>query len=351
MGFNVAILGGGMVSRVHLETLLDHPAVSSVSMAEADPRQLENIRSHYSLKHLEQDYHVLLDSNEIDLVDICLPHDLHYPIVLEAFDAGKHVILEKPISNTLAEADEMLAAAERSGKRFYVALNERYLPVHQRVKELLAGGAIGRPVLASLMIAGSELARMQKPDNWKGMIGRAGGGALADSGTHLVDLACDWFGEPQSVLCTLARHVVRPVNKGDDTASLVLIYPDKTVNICLTYAAAGQPWSERRHIWGEDGSIHVQVENPSPIQVWQAGGLLPQVVEHDTDWWVYSVKLGLQSALDCFYSEQAFMVTPQDARQVLRIIRAAYRSAALKRQLELKDYEPASFDALLEEAV
>jgi predicted dehydrogenase len=351
MGLHVAVFGAGMVSRVHLDTLLSHPQVSAVSLAEADPLLLAQLQAAYPLKYCEQNYHILLDKKEIDIVDICLPHDLHYPVVLEAFSAGKHVILETPISNSLAEADEMIAAAEKSGKRFYVALNERFLPVHQRVKELLADGSLGQIVLASLTIAGSELERMQKPANWKGMIGRAGGGALADSGTHLVDLACDWFGEPEAVTCAMGRYVVKPVNKADDTANLTLHYPDKMVNLSLTYASAGQPWSECRHIWGESGSIHIQVESPDPIQVWHNGVQLHQTIEHKPDlWWAWSVGLGLKSALDSFAADKPFLVTPHHARQVLRIIRAAYRSAALKRQVKLEEVEQASFDIYLEEA-
>jgi len=131
---------------------------------------------------------------------------------------------------------------------------------------------------------------------------------------------------------------VQAVNKADDTATLVLIYPDKTVNLYLTYAAAGQPWSERRHVWGEHGSIHVQVEATEPIQVWQQGKQVPQAIEHEaSNWWTYSVRLGLEAALDCFRDDRPFPVTPEDARDVLRVIRAAYLSSAKKRQVKLRE--------------
>lgn len=351
MGFRVAVLGGGSVSRPHLEALFRHPMVSAVSVAETDPVAAAHMAASYPLKRVERDYGALLQSADIDLVDICLPHDLHYPVALEALAAGKHVILEKPISNSLSEADEIIAASEKAGRRLYVALNERFLPVHQRVKELLEQQAIGRLVLVNLVVAGSELERMQKPGHWKGTIGRAGGGALADSGTHVVDLACDWFGEPEAVQCVLGRHVVEAVNKADDTANLTLVYPDKTVNLSVTYASAGQPWSERRDIWGEAGAIHVQLESPDPIQVWQHGRLVPQTLEHRADdWWTWSVGLGLTRALDCIATDEPFPVTPSDARRALRVIRAAYRSAALKRQLELMEVEQSTFDAQFEDA-
>lgn len=347
MGIHVAVLGGGMVSRVHLDVLYSHPFINSVSICDSNPLALEDLGAHYSFNKLTYDYRQLLEDSTIDLVDICLPHHLHYPVALEAFEAGKNVIIEKPISNSLAEADEMIDAAQKAGLRFYVAMNERYLPVHQRVKQLLDAGSIGETLVASILVAGSELPRMQQPAHWKGSIGAAGGGVLADSGTHAVDLALYWFHEPVSVSCSLGRFVVRPVNKADDTASVILTYPDKLVNIYLTYAAAGQPWSEQRSIWGTEGSISVQLECDDPIQVWSNNRLIPQELEHAAkNWWATSVQLGLRHALDCFQHEVPFQVTPGDARNVLRVVRAAYKSATLKRQISLDEVEDLSFTAL-----
>jgi len=347
MGKNVALIGGGMVSKVHLHVMLSHPFVDSVSICETDPDKLDELVKQYTFKKTSTDYHKLLQDPEIDIIDICLPHHLHYPVTLEAFKAGKHVILEKPISNSLTEADDMIAAAEEAGKRFYVALNERFLPVHQRVKELIDQGMIGKPVMAALSIAGSELPRMQQPDHWKGTWGMAGGGVLADSGTHAIDLALNWFGEPEYVTCDWGRFIVQPANKADDTVSLILSYPDKLVSVYLTYAAGGQPWSEQRFVWGEHGSISVRVESDSPIQVWVDGKLIHQEVQHDAEnWWAYSVKLGLQNAFDCFQYHRAFPVTPKDARDILRVIRAAYCSAALKRRIKINEIDGLSFSLL-----
>jgi predicted dehydrogenase len=328
MGLHIGLIGSGMVGKVHLEALFSHPEISSVSLAENDPGQLAELQQLFPFKRVVSDYRKLLADDEITIVDICLPHDLHYPTVLAAFQANKHVILEKPISNTLIEADEMIDASEKAGKRFFVSLNERFMPVHQCVKDILKENLLGKIIMANLTIAGSELERMNIPEHWKGTFGRAGGGSLADSGTHAIDLALDWFGLPQSVLCSTGRFVVKPVNKADDTSSLVMRYPDKIVNIQVTYAAAGQPWSETRNIWGENGSIHVQIDSQTPLQVWISGKLVPYTVAHRPDtWWQDSVKLAITHAVDCIVKDAPFNVTPQNARDVLKIIQRAYSSA------------------------
>jgi predicted dehydrogenase len=338
MGMHVGIIGSGFVGRVHLEAMLAHAAVSTVSLAEPDAGSLAKAASELPLGRAESDYRALLDDPGVDIVDICLPHDLHHPVVLEAFAAGKHVIVDKPISNTLPEADEMIAAAEAADRRFFVALNQRFLPVHQRVKQLLDDGSMGREFMATLAVIGDELARMSDPDSWKGTWDRAGGGVLADSGTHVVDLAHDWFGPPTAVTCRLARHVVKTACKADDTGVVMLEYPDLTVTLLLTYGAAGQGWSETRQVWSETGSIHVRLEDVDPIAVWRDGRLLPQEVAHEADWWAWSVKLGLAHALDRLADDRPFAVDPSDAREALRTIRAAYRSAELGQRVLMAEY-------------
>jgi len=84
----------------------------------------------------------------------------------------------------------------------------------------------------------------------------------------------------------------------------------------------------------------VQVETDPPLQVWKNGNLALESVEHDAqNWWAYSVRLGLKAALDCFQQEKPFPVLPEDALQVLRIIRAAYCSTELKRQIDLDEFD------------
>jgi predicted dehydrogenase len=336
MGLHVGVIGGGFVGRVHLEALSAHPAVSAVSLAESDHRALAELTGRHALARAVASHRALLDDPAIDIIDICLPHDLHHPVALDAFAAGKHVITDKPIANTLAEADEMIAAADASGGRLFVALNERFLPAHQRVAELLAAGFVGRPSLALLVVAGNELPRLRQA-GWKGTWERAGGGALADSGTHVVDTAQSWFGVPEAVRCHLARHVVERADKADDTAVLVMDYPHLTVNLVVSYAAAGQPWSETRAVWGESGSLHVCLEDVEPLVAWQRGQRVAQEVEHEADWWAWSVRRGLAAAIDCFDRDRPFPVTPADARATLRTIRAAYLAAGEGRRVALDE--------------
>ena len=339
MGLHIGIIGGGFAGRVHAEAILAHADVDRLSVADSDLASLEGFARDFSVRRAESDHRALLDDPSVDVIDVCLPHDLHHPVVLDCFEAGKHVIVDKPIANTLLEADEMLAAADLADRRFYVALNQRFIPAHQRVKQLLAEGAIGAPSLATLTVAGDERPRMGIRGHWKGSWDRAGGGALADSGTHVVDLALDWFGAPTALECHLARHVIEAPDKADDTAALMLEYPDLTVSIVVGYASGGQPWTETRSMWGVAGAMHVRLEATEPLELWQDGTRVPQHVEHDPDWWPWSVKRGLDHAVTAIAHDEPFAVTPADARATLRTIRAAYEAAGAGRRIVMAEYE------------
>jgi predicted dehydrogenase len=211
--------------------------------------------------------------------------------------------------------------------------------IEELIRSLLDDGVIGREFMASLAVIGNELPRMSDPASWKGTWDRAGGGVLADSGTHVVDLVHDWFGPPMAVTCRLARHVVKTPTKADDTGVVMLEYPDLSVTLLLTYGAAGQAWSETRDVWSETGSLHVRLEDAAPIVVWKDGRLLPQEVPHEPDWWAWSVKLGLAHALDRLADDGPFAVEPSDAREALRTIRAAYQSAELGQRILMAEYD------------
>ena len=136
------------------------------------------------------DYREALADPEVEAVDICLPHDLHAEVAIAAAEAGKHVLVEKPLAATLAEVDAMIAAAERCGVILMVAENVRFDPLYLKVKELLQDGAIGRPALL-LMTREAYLTRSfleERP--WFLDARAAAGGIMMSGGVHDFETSC-----------------------------------------------------------------------------------------------------------------------------------------------------------------
>ncbi|MGQ9632145.1 MAG: Gfo/Idh/MocA family protein [bacterium] len=336
MVLNVGIIGAGGVSRAHAREYRDNPKTRLYAVAESNGAALEDFSMNFDVKRRFSDYRELLEDDRVDVVDICLPHFLHRSATLDALNAGRDVILEKPIALTLKEADEIIELAERKGRKFFVALNQRFLPAHRKLKELLDGGRCGRPFLALGTIIGDELRRMNIEDNWKGSWELAGGGALADTGTHIVDLMHYFFGTPEAVTCSFGRYVVKHENKGDDNVALTMEYEDMMANIVVTYSAASDKWSERKDVYCTEASLHVVNEAERSLFKIESKGEPEYVgVEHDPNWWEYSVRRCVAHFVDCIAEGGEPAIKAEDARAALRTILIAYESARVGRRMKV----------------
>jgi predicted dehydrogenase len=139
----------------------------------------------------ETDWHRLLARDDIDLVDICSPGNTHVEIAVAALEAGKHVLCEKPLANTVAEAEAMTAAAERAarhGVRSMVGFTYRRVPAIALARRLVEEGRIGEVRHVRAQYLQDWLADPLSPMSWRLEKEKAGSGALGDIGAHVVDL-------------------------------------------------------------------------------------------------------------------------------------------------------------------
>src|SRR5919107_3534681 len=162
------------------------------------------------------DWREVIARDDIDVVDVCTPGDSHRDITLAALAAGKHVICEKPLANTVAEAEEMTAAAaaaRSSGVRSMVAFNYRRTPALALARQLVADGRLGRIHHVHADYLQDWIVDPEFPLVWRLQKDKAGSGALGDIGAHVVDLAAFLTGERLTgVSGTLTRFVEkRPV--------------------------------------------------------------------------------------------------------------------------------------------
>lgn len=335
MGLHIGLIGAGAVSHSHLRAFNHSPLVQRVTVADPDSGAIERLSARYRVDGAVEDYRRLLEDPTIKVVDICLPHYLHHPIALEAFQVGKDVLIEKPIALTLSQADEMIAAAKSAGRRFYVSLNQLFLPAVERAHRLLGMGKIGKPFLAVITIVGGD-ERMRDPNSWKGTWEQAGGGVLIDTGMHPLYLLEHFFGPPLAVTARAPRLVVEVENKADDTALLILEYADRVVaSVVMTYGAYGDLWHEERHIYGTEGSLHILDDESAPLFLTRGGRKQRIAVRPLGPPWHLSIQRSLDHFLDCYVNEREFRVTPAQARSALRTALAAYESAREGRRILL----------------
>lgn len=196
----IGIIGVGWPGQRHIEAYQKHPRATIVALSDMNVVAAEAVRAQYAVEGatVYGDYHDLLASDEVDAVSIATPNFLHVPMALDALAAGKHVLLEKPLSNTLADGERLAAeVASRPEQRFMIALNNRYRPDSVTLKRRIDAGDLGRIYYAKTgWLRGAAEFSLS---GWFTQKERSGGGPLIDLGVHMLDLALFFMGNPRPV--------------------------------------------------------------------------------------------------------------------------------------------------------
>lgn len=178
-------MGCGRIAQFfHLSILGGTPGVELAAIAEMDEQLRSQAQGRAAGAKAYSDYKDMLADEGIDAVVVCLPTGMHATAAVDAFEAGKHVYLEKPIGITLEEAARVVDADKRSGKTGMIGFNYRFHPLHRQLKSRIQSGEIGNVVA----VRSSFCAAKRELPGWK-QKRATGGGVLLDLGTHHADLA------------------------------------------------------------------------------------------------------------------------------------------------------------------
>jgi predicted dehydrogenase len=189
------VIGAG-IGALHLAGYTKLPQVEVVALAGLDDDRVRRVAAEYRVPTTYREYSDLLADKTIDAVSICLPNALHAPVSIAALEAGKHVLIEKPLARHVAEGQAMLAAAAATGKVMMIAFNHRYRGDVQWVKRYIETGALGTIYYAKahwMRRSGIPLL-----GSWFVSKELAGGGPLIDLGVHVLDIAMYLMGEPHA---------------------------------------------------------------------------------------------------------------------------------------------------------
>ena len=211
----IGVIGtGAFAEQCHLPGLQSHPQAKVVAIAGRRPERLQSLATQFNIPDVYTDYHELCARTDLDAITIVTSNSEHAAQATAGFASGKHVFCEKPLATSVTQAQEMVRAAELSGKVHQVAFTYRYLYGLQELRRRIQRGDIGVPY--HLRAQHNSWERFQSK----------GSGVLHDVGPHLFDLARFLFGPLQSVT-GLYRHIPR---NGKDLA----VSPDPTTDDVAT---------------------------------------------------------------------------------------------------------------------
>ncbi|HEX2083759.1 MAG TPA: Gfo/Idh/MocA family oxidoreductase, partial [Xanthomonadaceae bacterium] len=217
----VGLMGAGFIGPWHVDALRRLGHVDVVALAGSRQDSADAAAAKLGIARAYGDYRTLLDEADVDVVHIAAPNHLHHPIAMAAIEHGKHVVCDKPLANTAAEARELLDAARAAGVFHAVTFNYRGNPLVQQARAMIANGDIGRP----LLVHGRYLQDwLLHEDDWSWRLEPDKSGAssaLADIGSHWCDLAQHVAGRRiVEVLADLVTAVPRrrkPTTRGAGT--------------------------------------------------------------------------------------------------------------------------------------
>lgn len=200
----VGVVGLGFAGSTHLDAFTNLDGATVVALAGQEPARLEQLGSSRGVPNLYADWQDLVARDDLDIVSIGVPNDLHHPIAMAALQSGKHVFCEKPLATTGDLAAEMVAAAKAADRVLEVAYNHRRRADVAFLGEYLATDPIGDVYHARA----SWLRRAGIPGlgSWFTSQATAGGGPLIDLGSHVLDIALHLMGEPRVVTASAVTY-------------------------------------------------------------------------------------------------------------------------------------------------
>ncbi|MCR2815446.1 Gfo/Idh/MocA family protein [Microbacterium jiangjiandongii] len=219
----VALIGTGFMGRMHAHAwrtahrFFDLPVTPELTLLVGrDPERTAAAADTFGFAESTGDWRQAIERDDIDVVDICTPGDTHAEIALAALAAGKHVLCEKPLANDVAEADLMVAAAERAGAEGVVSMcgfSYRRTPALALARRLIEDGRIGQVRHVRAQYLQDWLSDPDAPFTWRLDKDRAGSGTLGDIGAHSIDTAQWLTGDAIAGVSAIMRTFVptRPV--------------------------------------------------------------------------------------------------------------------------------------------
>ena len=344
----VGIVGSGFVSTIHAESLKTVHEAEIFAVSSPTDDHAKKFAKKYQIPHYYTDYKKMLEMDEIDMIIVGAPNAVHCPIVIDAAQAGKHVVVEKPLCLNLQEANLMIETCKKAHVKLIYAEELCFAPKYVRLKQLLDQGALGIPVLIK---QSEKHDGPHAPHFWD--VEKSGGGVTMDMGCHAIEFFRWMIGRPKikSVYAQMGTYFHKEKTKGDDNAIIILEFENNVI------AVAEESWTklggmdDQAEIHGTKGVAYANLLQGNSILTYSLTGVDYAVEKagKTEGWsfiiyeeiWNYGFPQEFSHYVDCVQNDKQPKVTGEDGRAVLEAIFAAYQSAGIGKKVFL----PFSTDA------
>lgn len=348
----VGFIGTGRISDLHAIEYLANERAEIAAVCDSNIEIARQRGRAWGLpeNRIFSNYQDLLALKDVDLVEILLPHHLHYQATLDAAAAGKHISLQKPMALTVAQADDMVVAAKRAGVIFKVFENFIFYPPVQRAKALVDAGEIGEPLTIRIKSNSATSPSMWEipryAEEWRFNPETCGGGPLVfDDGHHKFALGWHFMGMAEEVHAWIGETEREPGFILDAPAIVSWKFPDNRYgSLEVVYSpqmvldTAHYAQDDRVEITGTKGVIwitrgHGKMMDIPPVVMYRDR----QVFTYSDMpvGWEHSFILSTRHFIEAYFKGEPPSLTGEQGREVLRFALAAQESARMGRAVKL----------------
>ncbi|KSU84729.1 MULTISPECIES: Gfo/Idh/MocA family protein [Fictibacillus] len=336
----VGIIGCGSIAQHrHLPEYQQNQETEIAAVCDINQLRADQIAKEYGAKAYYS-YEELLKDPEIEAVSVCTPNYLHAPITIAALNSGKHVLCEKPMATSLEEAEQMIMASEKNGKKLMIAHNQRFVRSHEKAREILEKGELGK--IYSFRTAfghpGPETWSADGTNSWFFKKEQAFIGAMGDLGVHKTDLLRFLLGEEIEEVAAFVETSSKENATVDDTAVCVL----KTESGIIGTLAASWSYVAKEDnstiIYGEKGILRME-ESPeySLVAQYKDGSVvnysLGQIQTNDSGGQIDSRVIA--KFAECILNDEEPAVSGEEGKRSLAVIIAALKASETKKNVSL----------------
>ncbi len=336
MSLRVVVVGCGAIARAHVPAIRAAEGVDLVGLFDQDQSRAREMASQHGNPRVYESWRQVLDDPQVDCVDLLLPHNAHHQCAVEAAAAGKHIMVEKPIATSLAECDEMIAAAERNHVALMTCHTVLFEPGAQKVEEIIRSGQIGEVFMAQTI--GLEGPSTVSVRPW--LANSRGGGVLMAQAIHQIYFLQHLLGPVAKVSSVIGKRKIVPMATDDTCLALLEFHSGAVAEITSTFGQTVGPYSRGTYFYGSEGYVSYQPHNTAlrpnrPLEVISEkayGDREPHEVPYEQE---SQFKRMWQAFGAAMANGQPPPVTGQDGRAAIEVVLAAYRSAEEERTITL----------------
>lgn len=327
-----AIVGCGVIAPTHARCIVELPGADLAAVCDLLPERAERLARQYPAE-VFTDYRRMFEQADIDVVEVLTPSGMHAEIGVAAAQAGKHVIVEKPMDVTLEKADRLIQACRAANVKLGCIFQHRFDPAVMALKE-----AIGQNKLGRLNFGGSHTKWYRAQEyydsgDWRGTWALDGGGALINQSIHYVDLLQYILGPVEEIHAYTATRAHERIEV-EDIAVASIKFRSGAVGLLEGNTSAYPGFCARLDVYGSDGSVIIENDQ---IAEWRLRSGEASPVEREAvgfiggssskDIWHHSHRRQIEDMIEAIRTNREPLVNGEEGRKALQIVLAVYESA------------------------